>query len=314
VNLLGWTLVLPRGTVSHVRGWFREPGTVPMYVCRGIGTPMMGAAGRAVRGGGVHDVGAGGGFRVGTADAGCGRSWRARGFHAARMKDHCPARFRSRGAGRRPGRWIMQRPDRWTGAFAAALLVALAAACDASSGLFVGGPNARNVQEVIVTPEAQTVQAGAALQFQARTVLTDGDTTSGSVAWSATGGAITTGGLYTAGQTAGAFRVSARAQNGVADTVTVNVGVPSTNPTLVAVVLTPATATVPTGGTAQFSAVGRLSNGADQTVGITWFATGGLVSGTGLYTAGVITGVFQVFAGANGLLDTATVTVTGPGG
>jgi hypothetical protein len=208
-----------------------------------------------------------------------------------------------------------QRPDGWTRALAAALLMALAVACDTPSGPFVGGPNARSVQEVIVTPAGQTVQSGATLQFQARTVFTDGDTASGTVTWSATGGAITTGGLYTAGGTAGAFRVAARAQNGVADTVTVNVAVPTTNPTLVAVVLTPATATVPTGGTAQFSAVGRLSNGGNQTVGITWMATGGLVSGTGLYTAGVVLGTFPVVAvGPGGLADTATVTVTGPGG
>ena len=208
-----------------------------------------------------------------------------------------------------------RRPNPWTAAFAAAFVMALAAACDSPSGPFVGGPNARSVQEVIVTPAGQTVQTGATLQFQARTVLTDGDTTSGTVTWSATGGTITTGGLYTAGGTAGAFRVAARAQNGVADTVTVNVAVPSTNPTLVAVVLTPATATVPAGGAAQFSAVGRLSDGADQTVGITWTATGGFVSGTGLYTAGAVAGVFQVFAtGPSGLADTATVTITGPGG
>ncbi|HEU4885189.1 MAG TPA: metallophosphoesterase [Longimicrobium sp.] len=41
VNLLGWTPVLPQGTGPYVRGWFREPGAVPMYVCRGIGTSMV---------------------------------------------------------------------------------------------------------------------------------------------------------------------------------------------------------------------------------------------------------------------------------
>lgn len=209
-----------------------------------------------------------------------------------------------------------QSPHRSTGAFAAAaFLVVLAAACDTPSGPFVGGPNRRAVQEVLVTPEGPTVQAGATQQFQARTVLTDGDTTSEAVTWSATGGAITTGGLYTAGQTAGAFRVIARAQNGVADTVTVNVAVASPNPTLVAVVISPATATVPAGGTRQFTAVGRLSNGSDQTVGITWSATGGVVSGTGLYTAGPTVGDWRVIAtGPGGLADSAAVTITGAGG
>lgn len=41
VNLLGWSPVLPRGTGPYVRGWFREPGTAPMYVSRGIGTSML---------------------------------------------------------------------------------------------------------------------------------------------------------------------------------------------------------------------------------------------------------------------------------
>jgi hypothetical protein len=207
-----------------------------------------------------------------------------------------------------------QRTGRWTAGFAAAFLT-VAAACDTPSGPFVGGPNTRSVAEVLVTPEGQTVQAGATLQFQARAVLSDGDTTAAPVTWSATGGSINSGGLFTAGQTVGAFRVVARAQNGVADTVTVNVAVPSTNPTLVAVVVSPATATVPAGGTAQFTAVGRLSNGANQPITVTWTASGGAVSATGLYTAGAVTGTFQVFATApSGLVGSATVTITGPGG
>lgn len=209
-----------------------------------------------------------------------------------------------------------QRPHRFIGAFAAAaFLLMLAVACDTPSGPFVSGPNGQVVQEVLVTPEGSTVQAGATLQFQARTVNNDGDTTAGAVTWSATGGVITTGGLYTAGQTAGVFRVVGRAQNGVADTVAVNVAVNSPNPTLVAVVITPETATVAAGGTAQFSAVGRLSNGTSQTVGIAWSATGGVVSGTGLYTAGPTIGSgWQVIAtGPSGLADTAAVTITGAG-
>lgn len=208
------------------------------------------------------------------------------------------------------------RPDRWMRALSAAACLALAGACDSISGTtLVGGPDRRPVQEVIVTPDGQTVQAGASLQFTARTVLTDGDTTTGTVSWSASGGTITTGGRYTAGQTAGIFRVAARATNGVADTVTVNVAVPSANPTLIAVVVTPATATVAAGGTAQFSAAGRMSNGTSQAVSVTWTATGGVISGTGLYTASSLPGSYRVVAtGPGALADTSTVTITGAGG
>jgi len=38
VNLFGWAPVLPRGSGRYVRGWFREPGAIPLYVSRGIGT------------------------------------------------------------------------------------------------------------------------------------------------------------------------------------------------------------------------------------------------------------------------------------
>lgn len=41
VNVLGWTPVLPRGSGRYVRGWFRDPAAVPLYVSRGIGTSMM---------------------------------------------------------------------------------------------------------------------------------------------------------------------------------------------------------------------------------------------------------------------------------
>jgi hypothetical protein len=197
---------------------------------------------------------------------------------------------------------------------AAACALAAAVACDPSSGTIVGGPGGATVQELIVAPAGRTVAAGATVQFAATARMSDGDTANVTVSWSATGGTITTGGLFTAGQAAGVFRVVGRAGNGVADTVGVTVTVPSTNPTLVAVAVTPATATVAAGGTAQFAATGLLSNGASQAVNVAWTSTGGTVSGAGLYTAGALPGTFGVVAtGPGGLADTSAVTITGPG-
>jgi hypothetical protein len=202
-----------------------------------------------------------------------------------------------------------------TVAAAAAILVALAA-CDSPSGIRVPGNDGEEptLQAVLVTPDGQTVQAGATRQFQAAAILSDGDTTDVDVTWSATGGTITTGGLYTAGSTAGAFRVVATAQNGFADTVGVTVTVPSTSPTLIGVLVTPPSTTVAAGGAVQFAAVGQLSNGATQAVNVTWTATGGTISGGGLYTAGAGAGSFRVVAtGPGGLADTSAVTVTAAG-
>ena len=196
----------------------------------------------------------------------------------------------------------------------AAFALVLAAACDSPSGSFVGRGGGVTVDSVRVTPDGRTVQAGATLQFQATGITSAGATTAVTVTWNATGGTITSGGLFTAGQTAGAFRVVGRAPGGAADTVGVTVAVPSPNPTLVAVVVTPETASVAAGGTVQFAATGRLSNGASQTVPITWTSTGGTVSGTGNYTAGALPGTFRVIAtGPGGLADSAAVTITGPG-
>lgn len=37
VAFFGYAPVLPRGSGAYVRGWFREPGRIPLYVNRGIG-------------------------------------------------------------------------------------------------------------------------------------------------------------------------------------------------------------------------------------------------------------------------------------
>jgi predicted MPP superfamily phosphohydrolase len=41
VNLFGWAPVVPPGSGRYLRGWFRDPGAVPLYVSRGIGTSVM---------------------------------------------------------------------------------------------------------------------------------------------------------------------------------------------------------------------------------------------------------------------------------
>lgn len=201
-------------------------------------------------------------------------------------------------------------------ALAAALALGLAAACDSPSGTPVdGGGPGPVLQSVQVAPDGRTVQAGASLDFSATGRMSDGGEATPEVAWTATGGTITAAGRYTAGQTAGAFRVVATAPNGVADTAGVIVTVPSGTPTLVAVVVTPASASVPAGGTVQFGAAGLLSNGGTTPVAVTWTATGGTIGGTGLYTAGALAGGYRVIAtGPGGVADTAAVTVTAAAG
>jgi parallel beta-helix repeat protein len=157
------------------------------------------------------------------------------------------------------------------------------------------------------------VQTGATKTFTASGRMTDGSTASVPVRFTATGGTITSGGVYTAGSTAGSYRVVATDTSGAfADTSSVSVTAPA--PTLAAIVLTPASVSLQTGATQQFSASGRMSDGSTASVTVGFSATGGTISPSGLYTAGQNGGGFRVIATLSGgsLADTAAVTVSAP--
>lgn len=158
-----------------------------------------------------------------------------------------------------------------------------------------------------ITPSTVQVAPGGTTQFTVQGRLADGSSSAVTPSFTATGGTVSNGGLYTAGTTSGTFRVIASA-SGFADTSTVTIS--TAPPTLVAIELTPATASVQTGGTQQFSVVGRLSNGGTQAVTPTYSATGGTITSGGLYTAGGAAGNFRVIANASGFADTSAVTVT----
>jgi len=68
----------------------------------------------------------------------------------------------------------------------------------------------RRLVQLIITPTSTTLQEGQAQQFSAYGRRNTGDSVAVNVTYSATGGTITPNGLYTAGNTAGAFRVIAR--------------------------------------------------------------------------------------------------------
>ncbi len=169
------------------------------------------------------------------------------------------------------------------------------------------------LQAVVLTPASASIQVGATHQFSASGRMSDGSTTSINVVYTETGGSITAGGLYTAGSIPGTFHVIARESGGtLADTAVVTITAPP--PVLQAVVLTPASASVQTGNTRQFSASGRMSDGSTTSINVVYTETGGSITAGGLYTAGSIPGTFHVIARESGgtLADTAVVTITAP--
>jgi hypothetical protein len=170
---------------------------------------------------------------------------------------------------------------------------------------------APTLAQVILAPATASLATGGTQQFSVSGRMSDGSTSTVTVTYSATGGTISTGGLYTAGATAGSFRVIATQQGGtLADTSAVTLTAPA--PTLVQVILAPATASLATGGTQQFTVSGRMSDNSTTTPAVTYVATGGTISTGGLYTAGATAGSFRVIATQQGgtLADTSAVTLT----
>jgi hypothetical protein len=100
-----------------------------------------------------------------------------------------------------------------------------------------------------------------------------------------------------------------------ADTAAVTIPTPPPPVVVQQIILTPASVTLVTGATQQFTATAQMSNGTQQPATVTWTATGGTVTPVGLYTAGTIAGTsYRVIATQQGgtLADTATITLTVP--
>ena len=138
---------------------------------------------------------------------------------------------------------------------------------------------------VSVSPASTTVAPGGTAQFTA-TVANAANT---AVTWTATGGTISTAGLFTAGATVGSFTVTATSvqDTGKSGSSAVTIALPA-----VVVTISPLNVSVLTGGTQQFTAtVTNASN-----AGVTWTATGGVINASGLYTAGSTPGAYTVAA------------------
>jgi len=130
------------------------------------------------------------------------------------------------------------------------------------------------------------------------------------VGWSASGGTITGGGLYTADTVAGSYAVTATATS--PSTAVSSSSLVKNTGSVSQIVLNPTTAFAVVGGTVQFTSYGKKKNGDSVAVPVVYTATGGSVSATGLYTAGTSAGSYSVIAtqSRGTLADTALVSIS----
>jgi hypothetical protein len=130
---------------------------------------------------------------------------------------------------------------------------------------------------ISISPTSSSLVSGAQQLFTAYIT----GTSNTAVTWSASGGTVSSAGLYTAPSLAGAYTVTAKS---VADsTKSASASVSVSNPTPVSVSISPTTVSMPAGWQQTFTAtVSGTSNTA-----VTWMVTSGTgtISSTGLYTA-----------------------------
>jgi beta-glucanase (GH16 family) len=138
---------------------------------------------------------------------------------------------------------------------------------------------------VSVTPTSVSLLSGGSQQFTATVT----GSTNTAVSWSATGGTISSSGFYTAPSTAGTYTVTATSAADPTKSAAATVAVSAP---VIAVSVSPSSASLSTGGTQQFTAT---VTGTTNT-GVTWSATGGTISSSGLYTAPSTAGTYTVKA------------------
>ena len=174
-------------------------------------------------------------------------------------------------------------------------------------------PATPTLVSLTLSPTSATLQSGASQHFVAVGHLSDGSLDSTpAVAWSATGGSVTTGGVYTAGSTAGSYAVIARSGT-VQVSAPITISASPAPPTLASLTLSPTSAALLTGASKQFAVVGHMSDGSVVSAPVvTWTATGGTVTSGGVYTAGGVAGSYAVTAKSGAIQVSAPITISGP--
>ena len=176
-------------------------------------------------------------------------------------------------------------------------------------------PRGDRVVAIAVEPGAVTLNPGETQAFSAYGVTEGGDSIPGApVLWQATGGTITSGGIYTAGPVGGTFSVTAVSVMGAAQSGAASVKV--FRKVIAAIAVRPDTATVPVQGKWPFNATLVDSLGDAVSPGsVSWSSTNpaiATVDSTGLAT-GIEPGTSTITATAQGKSGSAVMIVTASG-
>jgi hypothetical protein len=195
-------------------------------------------------------------------------------------------------------------------------MLAAAAGCLSCRDTTITPPPAPDrVVAIAVVPPLADVGPGETQTFVARNVTAAGDTAPATaVEWHATGGTITSAGVYTAGSDPGIFSVTATRVGG--GPLPGRAGIHVFRRVVALIRVQPDTATLPVQGSWPLSAMAFDSAGDSlPMLPVTWASANpavALVDANGLVTA-VAPGTATITAKAQGRIDSATVAVVPPG-
>jgi hypothetical protein len=160
----------------------------------------------------------------------------------------------------------------------------------AGTGSTSGTGGSAQTVSVGVAPTNTMLTASGTVQFSAAVSGASNTAVSWSVASGA--GTVTSSGLYTAPASAGTAAVMATSVADPSKTATATVTITAASGSTISVGISPSSTTTTTNGTAQFAAT---VSGTTNTA-VTWSATAGTISSTGLYTAPSTAGTSTVKA------------------
>jgi polysaccharide biosynthesis protein PslG len=200
----------------------------------------------------------------------------------------------------------LQRSRKFTLALAAALL--LYVACTGGCAQLASPVSASTDTHITISPASGLLSTNDTLQLRA---FVHGAVDDKAVTWRASIGTISSAGLYTAPPTPGTATIRATSEADASKSATATVTIVSAASSGVTdVTISPTSASSPEGGTAQFTGAVQGS-AADKSV--SWKATSGVVTSSGLYTAPSNLGTVTITVTSNAdpsKTATATVTVT----
>ncbi len=169
------------------------------------------------------------------------------------------------------------------------------------------------IASIIISPSSVNLTASGTQQFTSEGKDQYNNTFDNYIReWSATGGTITSNGVYTAGQQSGNFEVECTAQ-GTNISGTASIVIPDYTPHLASIIVSPSSVNLTASGTQQFTSEGKDQyNNTFDNYTREWTATGGTITSNGVYTAGQQSGNFEVECTAQGTNISGTASIVIP--